>query len=147
MAFPDIKTYREDRRLPMINPDVHSRHFLGQSVFDLYHKDDDAPVNVRKNEGFLSFDIALPGFSREDISVEVRNDTLIVKAKRQEEEKSEGEYIVQQFRMETVEKRFLLQPGADREEIKAKFKNGLLTVSITDLPPEEEKPVKRVTVE
>lgn len=147
MAFPDIKTYREDRRLPMMNPDAHARHFLGKSVFDLYHDTDDAPVNVRKSEGLLSFDIALPGFSREDITVEVRNDTLIVSAKKQEEERSEGEYIVQQFRMETVEKRFLLQPGADREEIRAKFANGLLTLSIRDLPPEEEKPVKRVTVE
>lgn len=131
----------------MMNPDAHSRHFMGRSVFDLYNQSDDTPVNVRKNDGFLSFDIVLPGFSREDISVEVSNDTLIVKAKKEEEEKSAGEYIVQQFRMETVEKRFLLQPGADREEIKARFKNGLLTVTITDLPPEEEQPVKRVTVD
>ncbi len=146
MAFPDIKTYREDRRRHRIDPRKHSSHFLGQPVFELYNQPPVAPVNVRRNGTMLEFEIALPGFEKEEISVNVADDILIVRAHKEEDETSEGAYIIREFRQESVERRFSLQPGTGKEDIEAEYQNGVLKITIRDVEPEQEAPVKSIPV-
>lgn len=109
------------------------RAFLDRSTnfFDMVKKHNNLPYDIRKDsqsEDF-SIDIALAGYNKEDISVEVKNSTLFVKANREDSSESENyTYIHKGLSHRNVTLSF---PIHDNYEVQgAKFVNGLLTVSL-----------------
>ena len=87
-------------------------------------------TDVRETEKTYELDIDLPGFKKDEIQIELKDGYLTVSAEKgldKDEEDKKGKYI--------------------RKEIKAKFENGILSVSI---PKEEEKKVegpKHISIE
>lgn len=145
--FPDIQTYREDRRRSMITPASHRSYFMGRNFFDQLHDEETAPVNVKKVEDGYSLEIGLPGFSREQVEVTVADDVLTIRANKQEENKEDGEYLVWEMHTESMERQVTLPAGLGKEDIQAKYENGLLRLMIIDVPKEQEKAVKTIPVE
>ncbi len=144
---PDIQTYREDRRRSAFTPPARRSFFMGRSFFDLVHEEETAPVNVKKTEEGFTLEIGLPGFSRDQIEVSVANDILTVRASKKEESTQEGEYLVRELHTESLERQLSLPPGLGKEEIRAKYENGLLRLKITDVPEDQEKASKAIPVE
>jgi HSP20 family protein len=83
----------------------------------------------------------LPGVTKEDVSVEVKNNQLIIEGVRQAPADADN---VQYFRRErvcgTFRRTFALRSRVSPDSIKASFKNGVLTIIVPE--PEEEKPKK-----
>lgn len=85
----------------------------------------------------------LPGFKKEDISVNVEDDVLTVSAstKTEEEEKEkDGKYIRRERRYGSYSRSFDVA-GIDAEKIKADYKNGILELSLPKA--KEDKPEAR----
>lgn len=95
------------------------------------------PYNIRK-DGEYNYDIemALAGFSKKDIEVEVADGIITVKSIK---ENSEDDDIVHRgISYRKFEKRFSI---ADDIQVKgAKLENGLLTIDLERIVPEEKKP-------
>jgi len=74
--------------------------------------------------------IDLPGVSKEDISVDVEGDTVVVKGDRKtEEQQKTGErYHQRESRLGRFFRRFWIPEGVDPSSIRAKLSNGLLKV-------------------
>lgn len=89
----------------------------------------DIGVGVREVENGREYRFALPGVAKEHINIDVDGDYLIVQA----EEKIDGENRFARYRA-------VLSPDANRESIKAKYVDGLLTIVVEDIV-EEKKPV------
>lgn len=104
-------------------------------------------MNVKKTEEGFTLEIGLPGFSRDQIEVNVADDVLTIRASKKEESTQEGEYLMRELHTESLERQLTLPPGLGKEEIRAKFENGLLRLSITDIPEEQEKARKAIPVE
>ncbi|KAL6041084.1 Heat shock protein Hsp20 [Balamuthia mandrillaris] len=109
-------------------------------------------VDVSESDNELTVHAELPGVKKDDIKVELKNDFLTITGeKRFSQKKEEGdEKKGQQYRRIEqsygyFSRRFALPEGCDPSQVKAKFENGVLEVSIPK--PKEEEVAKRHTIE
>tara|TARA_B100000029_G_scaffold485449_1_gene538766 strand:- start:2318 stop:2761 length:444 start_codon:yes stop_codon:yes gene_type:complete len=99
------------------------------------------PYNIKKiNENEYIIEVALAGFSREDIDVELKDKTLIVrnKAKDKVVDSESNDVIHKGISTRQFERAFTIA-----EDIKVKdaeLKNGLLSINLEKIIPEEKKP-------
>ena len=101
-------------------------------------------VDIYETEEAIVFKAELPGINKEDVSVEVKDNVLTIKGERAEEKAVNDENYFRRERCFGVFSRsFNLQQTVAPENIKAKFKNGILEVTIPK--PIQEKP-KQVSV-
>ena len=107
-------------------------------------------TDIKETEGSYELDIDLPGFKKDEITVELKDGYLTVSAAKgldKDEEDKKGKYIRKERYAGALSRTFYLGEEIQEEEIKAKFENGILSVSI---PKEEEKKVegpKHISIE
>ena len=88
-------------------------------------------INVREDDLYYDFEIAVPGFALDDIKVTIRNNKLIVKGKKEEDiEDKESGYIRTEHRVDSFERIFDLDFLADSENISATMKDGIMKFRI-----------------
>lgn len=98
------------------------------------------PYNILKhNENTYEIEIAVTGFSPDDIFVEVDNNQLIVKGQRLEEEALDGSvYLHRGLASRDFIRTWTL---AEHMEVGAgSIKNGVLTIALTRVVPDALKP-------
>ncbi|KAJ8514228.1 hypothetical protein ONZ45_g8228 [Pleurotus djamor] len=95
----------------------------------------DLHENTENNTVTASFE--LPGFKKEDISIDVHNGRLTVSAENESSsEKKEEGYAVRERRFGKFSRTLQLPQGIKDEEIKASMDNGVLTVTFPKSAPE-----------
>ena len=90
-------------------------------------------TDVREHEDHYDLEIDLPGFKKEDLTVELNNGYLTVTANKghdQEEKNKEGKIIRQERFSGTLSRSYYVGEEITNEEIKAKYEGGVLTVSL-----------------
>ena len=84
----------------------------------------------------------LPGFERDDVEVRVTEHTLHIDAEREETredaDEADGRYIRRERRDRPLSRSIQLRDDVDPEQVEAKMKNGMLTVTIPKLEPHDE---------
>ena len=107
-------------------------------------------TDIREHDEGYEVDIDLPGFKKDEIQIELKDGYLTVSAEKgldKDEEDKKGKYIRKERYAGALSRTFYLGEEIREEEIKAKFENGILSVSI---PKEEEKKVegpKHISIE
>lgn len=86
-------------------------------------------------------EVDLPGYNKENIQIEMENGYLNVTAKvdNSNEEEEEGKYIHKERYYGECSRSFYVGDNITEEDIKASFKNGILTLT---LPKEEQKKIE-----
>lgn len=98
-------------------------------------------VDIFETDEGVAIQLDLPGVKKDDVSVEVKNNLLIIQGLRQvESDVSEEKYYRRERTCGTFQRSFALRNPIEPESIKASFKNGVLTIQIPK--PEEDKPKK-----
>ena len=96
------------------------------------------PYNIQKVGDFkYQIDMALAGFSKDDIEVEVADGTLSVRSDKKEEPEDEFTYH-RGISYRKFERKFTL--ADDLVVNGAKLENGMLTIDLERIVPEEKKP-------
>lgn len=96
------------------------------------------PYNVLKHDDdHFEIEVAVAGFDREDVTVEVDQNQLIIKGQRTKEEDI-GKYIHRGLAARDFERVFTLMDHMEVGE--AELTNGILSVKITRVVPEALKP-------
>jgi molecular chaperone IbpA len=95
------------------------------------------PHNIIKEDGKFKIEMALAGFAKEDVSIEIKNKTLKVVGEPLQETK---DYVFKGISSKGFEKSFVL--GEHIKVIDADMINGLLSISLEEIVPEENKPLK-----
>ena len=86
-------------------------------------------MNAWTNEDSAVVTAELPGVGTEDIEIAVEKDTLTLRGRRAPEELEEGaSYHRRERRFGGFNRAFRLPFAIDAAEVKAEFKNGLLTI-------------------
>ncbi len=107
-------------------------------------------VEAREDDKGLYIEVDLPGVNPEDVSVELDEGVLTIKAERKmekdlDEAGKEGvKYHIMERAYGTFMRRFSLPFEADEDKIEATFENGVLKVFIPR--KEEEKKTKKIAV-
>jgi len=95
------------------------------------------PYNViKEDEDTYIVELALAGFDRSDLSVTVDNGNLIVKGEK--EKKDDVEFTHKGIATRSFTRSFAL--GEFMEVTKAEFENGMLSITVERIVPEEKKP-------
>lgn len=90
-------------------------------------------TNVSETEDSFVLSMEMPGLTREHIEVNIEGDTLIVKGGKSEQSEEKG-LVRREFRSTRFERTFTVGNAIDRERVKAKMENGILTVTIPKSP-------------
>jgi HSP20 family protein len=79
----------------------------------------------------LVFKAELPGVNPKDLDVSITDRELIIKGERKAEKGAQEEnYVYQEITYGSFERHFVLPEGAKSEELKAKFSNGILEITV-----------------
>jgi HSP20 family protein len=96
-------------------------------------------IEVFERDGKLIVRADLPGMNKDDVRVELRDDTLILEGERKEERKEDREGL---FVTERTYGRFFraipLPEGVDPDKVRATFNDGVLELSM-DMPNQEQR--------
>ena len=97
------------------------------------------PYNVvKKSEDDYEIQIAVSGFEKSEVTVEVNRDQLIIKGEHADTVVSDVEYLHRGLASRDFTRAFTL---AEHMEVgDAVIRNGILTISLTRIVPEELKP-------
>ena len=98
-----------------------------------------------KKEKYL-IDIDLPGYEKEDIKMEISDGYLTVHAsvnKEVNDEKENWKYVRKERYVGECSRSFYVGENVKEEEIKAKFKNGTLTIEVPKKDDKKELPEKK----
>ncbi|WP_456324987.1 Hsp20/alpha crystallin family protein [Desulfonauticus submarinus] len=102
-------------------------------------------VEVRENDDEIIVKAEIPGLDTKDLDVRLENNYLILQGEKKQESKSEKDNIV---RMEVSYGSFYraipLPSEVDESKIKAKYKKGVLTIT---LPKNEKAKAKKIAIE
>jgi len=90
-------------------------------------------ANVSEDEKNYAIELALPGFSKEEITIKFEEDVLTVTAGHQPKEDEKGpKYTWNEFGYKSkFERSFQLPETVDADNIGAKFENGILMITLT----------------
>ena len=93
----------------------------------------------------------LPGRNEQDVDIELDHNTLIISSKKEEnrneeaqEKKEKGKWLIRERRISSFRRSFTLPEDVNLEEVKASFKNGILSVK---LPRRALPQPKKITIE
>ena len=92
-------------------------------------------TDIRETENAYVLEADLPGFKKEDIHIDISDNTLSINAERHsqhEEKDKKGDYIRCERSYGSFSRSFSLD-GVDTEAIKAGFDNGVLTLTMPKL--------------
>lgn len=105
----------------------------------------DVSANIVQRDGGLDYQLAVPGFSKEDILINTNKGYLSVSAEKSSEGKDEaGRYLMRGINTSSFTKSFKLPRDANLDAISAAYNNGILTVSVPT-ETEERKKVIEIT--
>lgn len=86
-------------------------------------------ADICEDKGRVVLRLEMPGVEKNDLSIRIENDELIIKAERREEP-VEGVYLIRERRRADYEKRYTLDDTIDRNKVDAVMKNGVLLLTL-----------------
>ena len=97
-------------------------------------------TDVKETDNSYELDMDMPGFEKGDIKAELKNGYLTISAssnRNNDEKDKDGKYIRRERYTGSCSRSFYVGDDVKEEDIKAKFENGILKVTV---PKKEEKP-------
>ena len=96
-------------------------------------------TDVRDHDDHYEIDVDLPGFKKEELSLELTDGYLTIKAAKgldkDEKEKKTGKYIRRERYMGSMTRSFYVGDTITQEDVKAEYKNGVLKLSLPKPDP------------
>ena len=114
-------------------------HFPKMEFPDIDHKlyGKNAPhvmkTDVHENDNGYELDIDLPGFKKDDIKISLDNGYLLVNASKShenDEKDDKGKVIRQERYSGSMQRNFYVGDAIEEDDIKAKFEDGVLKLSV-----------------
>ena len=133
------------------------------SIFDDFFNDDffnlggnrtrDIPqtavkANIIKKDDGYELDVVVPGMAKENFSINVDDDRLIIKGEVKDEKKEEkdGEIWRQEYNYSSFERSWTLPEEVKADEITAEYKDGILKVKLPADKLIETKDLKQIEI-
>ena len=106
------------------------------------HASHEMKTDVRETDSGYEVDIDLPGFKKDEINIQLDNGYLSISAAKgldKDEKDKKGKYIRKERYAGAMSRSFYVGEGITQEDIKAKYEDGILRLSV---PKKEAKAVE-----
>ena len=90
-------------------------------------------TDVKETDKGYEVDVDLPGFKKDELHLELDNGYLIISAEKsldKDEENKKGKYIRKERYVGSLRRSFYVGDDITEEDIKAKYENGILKLSV-----------------
>lgn len=118
--------------------------FFNQPLFPGFSRNmADLRVDIRDSEKEYILEADLPGLSKEDLQLEFKDNCLTISVEKNEKtEEENGNYLRRERRSQSISRTIAFN-GVNDQEIKAKYENGVLKVTL----PKLESPISKHRIE
>jgi len=104
-------------------------------------------ANIKENKNEFVIELAAPGMSKKDLHIDVKDGALTISAEKKEETKKEEEnYTRQEFNYQSFRRSFSLPDTVIADDIKAKYDDGVLRLTLPKKEEAKQKPAKSIQV-
>ena len=101
-------------------------------------------TDIKEKKDKYLIDIDLPGYEKENIKMEISDGYLTVHASvNKEVDDEKGKYVRKERYVGECSRSFYVGENVKEEEIKAKFKNGTLTIEVPKKDDKKDLPEKK----
>ena len=107
-------------------------------------------TDIREHDTGYELDIDLPGFKKDEISIELENGYLSISAAKgldKDEQDKQGKYIRRERYAGAMQRSFYVGDHITQEDIKARFEDGILRLSIPKKDAKAVETKKTITIE
>lgn len=88
-------------------------------------------VNIIDGDSFYRIDLAIPGFSKEDLDIRIEENVLVCSSENKKEIGKQAErFSKKEFSIKAFTRKFNLPDNIDTELIKAQFENGIMSIHL-----------------
>jgi HSP20 family protein len=109
-------------------------------------KSQEPALNIKETDDAFEVELAAPGFSKKDFEVTIEDGCLNVSAEKSDSKEEENDnYTRKEFSYNSFEKRLQLPDSIKDENVKAKYKDGILSFNL--VKKEEAKAKKPKVIE
>lgn len=106
-------------------------------------------ADVKENDDGYEVHLDLPGFKKEDVKAQLKDGYLTVTATRQSslDDGKNEKFIRRERYMGSVSRSFYVGESLTEEDIKARFDNGTLILSLPKVPEKKAEEERFITIE
>ena len=107
-------------------------------------------TDIREHDTGYELDVDLPGFKKDEINIELENGYLTISAAKgldKDEQDKKGKYIRKERYAGAMQRSFYVGDAVTEEDIKAKFEDGILKLSIPKKDAKEVETKKTIAIE
>ena len=108
-------------------------------------------TDIKETDDGYELVIDLPGFKKEEVKASLENGYLTISAEKaldeDEKEKKSGRYIRRERYEGSCSRSFYVGEDVKQEDVKAKYENGLLKLSIPKTPEKKVEEKKAIAIE
>ncbi len=88
------------------------------------------PANIAETDKDFRIELAVPGYQKSDFNIELDENLLVVSLEKQNNSEDNQEYVLKEFDYSNFQRSFRLSDKVKKEDISAKYKNGVLNIVI-----------------
>jgi HSP20 family protein len=100
------------------------------------------PVDIVERDGNIQLMIALPGVNEKEVDLKIEGQVLTIKGERKSLEADGFAYHQMESHYGAFSRSFTLPDSTDLDNLKADYKNGILTISIAQKPEVKPRRIK-----
>ena len=105
-------------------------------------------VNIKESGEAIEVNMAIPGITKDDFKIELKNDVLTITSEKQSENDTDEsqQYAKMEYNYQSFSRSFTLPHTADSDKIAAKYNNGILEVTIPKKEEAKPKAPKQIEI-
>ncbi len=89
-------------------------------------------VNIRENGNSYTLEMAAPGMKRDDFNVDIADNLLTISASKEEDKETKDEsFTRREYNFNSFARSFSLPDWVQADKIKANYKDGVLSLSLS----------------
>ena len=128
----------------MLMPKIFDDDFFRDDFFDRKERLNLMKTDIREDDKSYLLEVDLPGYGKDDIKIDITDGYLTINAKVEKEDNDENKNYVRRERFTgEVSRSFYVGEEIKEDEVKASFKNGILTLEVPKLSLEDKKKDKK----
>ena len=141
----------------MLLPSIFGDNLFDNFMDDMFPTVDRMPMktmpsimktDIKETDDQYLLSIDLPGFNKEDVKIHLKDGYLNVSAEsKSEEEDNSGKYLRRERYTGSMTRSFYVGEDLTEEDVKARFGNGVLTLSLPKEAPKKIEEPKYIAIE
>ena len=108
-------------------------------------------TDIRENDNGYELDMDLPGFKKDEITVNLRDGYVTISAvrgmERNEKDEKTGKIVRQERYSGSCQRSFYVGEGVKQEDMKARFEDGILHLEFPKASPKQVEESHRILIE